>query len=95
MTLKKRRRICNSVICIGFVIALVALYFNHGHQDSAVPAMVLGSSLIFFGFCYYLWSKGYNPVLAFLFFFIGPIAFIVFWMLPDKNKEFGQIEQPH
>ena len=87
MVTKRHRLISNLVICVGLAIAVVSCYaliHQHDHQELAQTMLVFGSSLMFFGFCYHLWSKGYNPAWGLSFFLIGPIAFIIFALLPNK-----------
>jgi hypothetical protein len=86
----RSRRWSDITSVLGFALLLFAGYqlsYGSGLERLVWPLFALGCILMFVGFWLYVQVKGYNPVWTLLFFFIGPLAFFIFFFLPDREKQ--------
>jgi hypothetical protein len=56
----------------------------------AGPLLIAGFVLMFAGFWFHVQAKGYNPVWTLLIFLLGPLAFLVLFILPDRERQSAQ-----
>jgi len=86
----KHRHISYLFTCVGFAIAFLAgrtLLNGQNHVLLARTSLVFGIITIIIGFCCYVRSKGYHPAWGLSLLIIGPCAFLIFFLLPER-KEF-------
>jgi hypothetical protein len=86
-TSRRRSDVASLFGFAAFVVALWLLVCKDGYQSFAWPLAALGLLSMFVGFFYYIRAKGYYPAWAFLIFLVGPPAFLVFFILPDRAKQ--------
>jgi hypothetical protein len=86
----KNRRWSDLTSGLGFGLVLFACWlgiYRDGYGPLAWPLLAVGCISMFAGFVYYVLAKGYHPAWAFLILLLGPAAFLVFFLLPDRHEQ--------
>ena len=75
------------VAVAAFVLGYWLLVYRAVDESSlavGAASIVFGAACLFLAFAFYVRAKGYPTWWCLLFFIAGPVAFWIFWILPDR-----------
>jgi hypothetical protein len=72
---------------IGISLGCWLLFYHGGFDTLGKSSLVVGALLLYLAILLYALAKGYPAWWCLLLFIIGPGAFFVFWILPDRHHE--------
>ena len=84
---RRRSDVASGIGITAFLFGAWLLIYRDGYDSLAWVSLTVGAILLLLDFSFYIRAKGYHPAWALLFLLFGPVAFFVFFYLPDRHRE--------